>query len=120
VRKVPTLPATHWPCLTAHAEGACLSISVLPNARRSELVGLHGGALRIRLAAPPIEGRANEALVAWLADELALPRRAVVLKSGLSGRLKRVVVHAEFATVKAWLERRLGPAEALPPMRGSR
>lgn len=115
VRNAAAQPATPWPCLRAHADGTCLAISVQPSARRSELVGLRAGALRIRLAAPPVEGRANEALVAWLADELALPRRAVLLLSGQSGRLKRVLVHAEVDAVRAWLELRLGPVAGSSP-----
>ena len=56
-----------WPCLSERAGGAVLSLAVVPNAKRTEVDGLHDGALRVRLAAPPLEGRANDALVAWLA-----------------------------------------------------
>lgn len=100
-------PPETWTCLKPHAAGACLSIAVVPNARRTEVAGLHAGALRIRLAAPAIDGRANDALLAWLADELALPKRAVELLSGQKGRRKQVAVHAQFDAVQAWLCARL-------------
>jgi uncharacterized protein (TIGR00251 family) len=103
-------PANTYPCLRPHATGACLSVSVVPNARRSEIAGLHDGALRVRLAAPPIEGRANDALLVWLADELDLPKRAFVLLSGASGRRKKVIVQAELEYVRAWLRNRLDVA----------
>jgi uncharacterized protein len=101
-----TVPET-CPCLRPHAAGACLSIAVAPNARRSEVAGLHDGALRIRLAAQPIDGRANDALLAWLADELELPKRGVELLSGQKGRRKQIVLHAPFDKVQAWLIARL-------------
>jgi len=51
-------------------------------------MGLHGDALRIRLSAPPVDGAANEALIRYLAERLGLPRSAVELVSGASGRRK--------------------------------
>jgi uncharacterized protein (TIGR00251 family) len=80
---------------------------VVPNAKRSEVSGVHDGALRIRLAAPPIEGRANDALLAWLAEELGLPKRGLELLSGHKGRRKQVVLHAPFDVVQAWIRARL-------------
>ena len=65
---------------------------VQPRARRSEVVGPHGGALRIRIAAPPVEGAANEALVAFLAGRLGVPRSAVTLRRGTTGRRKVVEI----------------------------
>ena len=58
-----------WPCLRVAAGGVVLDLSVVPGAKRTELVGLHDGALRLRLAAPPVDGKANDALSAWLAAE---------------------------------------------------
>jgi Uncharacterised ACR, YggU family COG1872 len=52
------------PCLTRHGECLWLAVSVVPNAKRSGADGLHDGALRVRLAAPPVDGKANEALIA--------------------------------------------------------
>ncbi len=94
--------------LTPRGVGRCrLSVSVMPNAKRTEVDGTHGGALRVRLAAPPIDGRANEALVAWLADELGVPRRDLAIVLGMSSRRKVVELALDEATVAAWLGRQL-------------
>lgn len=92
------------PCLTPHREGTLLKVSVAPNAKRTSVDGLHDGALRIRLAAPPIDGRANEALVAWLAKALGCPRRDVSLLRGESSRRKDLVLALPPARVAQWLE----------------
>lgn len=68
------------------------AVRVQPRASRSEVVGLHGDALKIRLAAPPVDGAANEALVELLATLLGVPRRAVRIESGLANRSKLVEV----------------------------
>ena len=72
--------------------GLILNLHVQPGAKRSELVGLHGEALKIRLAAPPIEGKANTALITFLADLLGVPKAAISLEAGASSRRKRVRV----------------------------
>jgi uncharacterized protein (TIGR00251 family) len=95
--------------LSPHGDGVTLRLAVVPNARRTEVDGLHDGALRLRLAAPPIEGRANEALVAWLAKSLGVPRRAVALAHGASGRRKSVVIDVPFADAAVWLAGVLEP-----------
>ena len=94
-----------WPCLSARGDGAMLRLAVVPHARRTEVDGVHDGALRVRLAAPPIEGRANEALVAWLARQLGVPRRCVELAHGASGRRKTVAIDLPPAAVATWLDR---------------
>jgi uncharacterized protein len=76
------------PCLTRHGTQWWLAVSVVPNAKRSGADGLHDGALRVRLAAPPVDGKANEALIAWVAESLGLPRRAVSLVRGQASRRK--------------------------------
>ena len=63
-----------------------------PRAARTELAGPHGGALRVRLTAPPVDGAANEALVRFLAERLDVPRSAVRLEAGATGRSKLVTV----------------------------
>ena len=78
----------------ANAEGVVLDLYVQPNARVTEAVGEHDGALKIRLHAPPIDGRANEALLAGVATRLSLARRQIVLKSGQSSRRKRIQILA--------------------------
>jgi uncharacterized protein (TIGR00251 family) len=69
-----------------------IAVLLQPRASRSEIVGPHAGALRIRVAAPPVEGAANEALVALLASRLGVPRSAVTLRRGTAGRRKLVEV----------------------------
>lgn len=69
-----------------------LTLHVQPGAKRSEIAGLHGEALKIRLAAPPIEGRANEALLKFIAGIFAVPLRNVELQLGSQSRHKVVAV----------------------------
>jgi uncharacterized protein (TIGR00251 family) len=69
-----------------------LRVRVQPRASRTELAGPHGDALTVRIAAPPVDGAANEALVRFLADRLEVPRSAVRLEAGAAGRSKLVAV----------------------------
>lgn len=78
--------------LVERADGCVLSIHVQPGARGAGVVGEHGDALKIRIDSPPIEGRANQALIAFLAAHLGLAKGAVTLLSGESSRRKRVLV----------------------------
>jgi uncharacterized protein (TIGR00251 family) len=73
-------------------ESLSLTLHVQPGAKRTEISGLHGEALKIRLAAPPLEGRANEALLRFIADTFDVPLRQVELKQGGQSRHKVVVV----------------------------
>ena len=72
---------------------AILQVHVIPNARRDVVVGKHGGALKIKLRAPAIEGKANAALLCFLAEQLKLPRKGIVLKSGEKSRDKAIQIH---------------------------
>ncbi len=72
--------------------GTYVDVRVVPRASRSALAGEREGALVVRLAAPPVDGRANAALVAFLADALDLPRRRVLLVGGDTSRQKRLLV----------------------------
>lgn len=74
----------------AMKDGAVLNVHVQPKAFRTECVGLYGQALKIRVAAPPVDGAANEALIRFVADTLAVPASAVHIESGRSGRHKRI------------------------------
>jgi uncharacterized protein (TIGR00251 family) len=69
-----------------------VSVHVQPRATRSEIVGLHGEALKVRLQAPPVDGAANEALVTLLAERLGVARRSVRVVAGASSRAKTVEV----------------------------
>lgn len=73
-------------------ESLILVLHVQPGAKRSEIAGLHGEALKIRLAAPPVEGRANEALLRFIADNFNVPLRQVTLKQGAQSRHKTVLI----------------------------
>jgi len=80
------------PCLRDHPDGCVLSLRVVPNARKDGPDGLHGDALKLRLRAPPVDGKANEALVRLLAALCDLPRSRVILISGETSRDKRVLL----------------------------
>ena len=67
-------------------------VRVVPRASRSELVGEHDGALRVRIAAPPVDGAANDELVRLLAQVFAVPRNAVDITGGHTAKLKTVSV----------------------------
>jgi uncharacterized protein (TIGR00251 family) len=69
-----------------------LTLHVQPGAKRTDVAGLHGEALKIRLAAPPIEGRANEALLKFIAEAFGVPLRQVELKQGSQSRHKVVAI----------------------------
>jgi hypothetical protein len=70
-----------------------LTLHIQPGARRTEVIGRHGDALKIRLAAPPVDGRANQVLRRFLAERFQLSLDAVELRSGLTGRHKRVALY---------------------------
>ncbi len=69
-----------------------LTLHIQPGAKRTDVAGLHGEALKIRLAAPPIEGRANEALLKFIAEAFGVPLRQVELKQGGQSRHKVVAI----------------------------
>jgi uncharacterized protein len=74
------------------ATGVRLRLHVQPRASRTEVVGRYGSAIKLRVAAPPVDGAANDAIVRFLADLLAVPRSAVHLEAGAGGRAKIVLV----------------------------
>ena len=67
-------------------------VRLQPRASRNEIVGTLDGVLRVRLHAPPVDGAANEALVAFLAERLAIPRRGVRIVTGATSRTKMIEV----------------------------
>ncbi len=95
-------------CMRIDKNGVVLDISVSPNAKRTEVAGLHDGALRVRLASQPIDGQANAALLRWLADALDQPRQSVELIRGDTSRRKQVRVQQSPELVSAWLHQILG------------
>lgn len=70
------------------ADGCTLSVRVQPGAKKSAVMGLHGGAVKIALSAPPVDGKANDALIAFVAEKVGLPRARVSLVSGMASRSK--------------------------------
>ena len=83
--------------------GVTFTVRVVPRASRSEIVGLHDGALKIRIAAPPVEGAANDELVRFLARKLGVSRGAVRLVSGTSSRNKTIRIANASAATRAQL-----------------
>ncbi len=75
-----------------NGEVITLTLHIQPGAKRTDVAGLHGDALKIRLAAPPIEGRANEALLKFIAEFFGVPLRQVELKQGGQSRHKVVAI----------------------------
>lgn len=75
-----------------HGDGTAvvLTLHIQPGARKTEICGLHGDALKIRLAAPPVDGKANASLIEFLAKKLGVTKICVELISGASARSKRV------------------------------
>lgn len=69
-----------------------MTVHVQPRASRSEVVGTHGSALKVRIQAPPVEGAANDAVIELLAERLGVPRRAVRIVAGSSSRGKTVEI----------------------------
>ena len=84
------LPRDSRATLSASAPSCTLAIKAIPNAPRSEIVGWLGDALKIKVHAPPVEGRANEVLCDLLADHFGLPRRAVTVLRGDTSRQKLI------------------------------
>lgn len=105
--------AAGLPCLNRRGGELVLDVVVSPNARRTQADGLHDGALRVRLVAPPVEGKANALLLDWLAADIGLPRRAVRLARGETARRKQVALPADAEpAVARWLERVVGTGDA--------
>ncbi len=77
---------------TESSEGITLAVKVVPRAKRDEIVGVEGDALKVRLTAPPVEGKANEALVKFLAKKLDVRRGDIEILHGETGRHKLVRV----------------------------
>jgi uncharacterized protein (TIGR00251 family) len=71
---------------------AVIKVHLQPRASKTEVVGRHGDAIKIRVQAPPVDGAANTELIRFLARTLGLPRAAIQLAGGAGGRLKRIEV----------------------------
>ena len=69
-----------------------LSLYVQPRSGCDAIVGLHGDAVKLRLNAPPVDGRANKAVIAFFAKSLKIPKSAVTIKSGRQSRMKKILL----------------------------
>ena len=78
-------------------DGCTLSIRLHPGAKHNAITGLHDNALKIALNAPPIDGRANEALIAFLAERLTIPRAKITLIAGQTSRSKTLRITGKSA-----------------------
>jgi uncharacterized protein (TIGR00251 family) len=87
-------------------DSVLLFIRLQPGARRSALCGEHGGRLKIAISAPPLDGRANDALTKWLAGQLGVARRQVSIAAGAHSREKTVRIDGIGA---AGVRQRLAP-----------
>lgn len=93
-----------------------LPVHATPGAKRTEAAGAHGGALRVRLGAPPVDGKANAALIAWAAKAFDVPKAQVELLHGAAGRQKVLGVAfgsaAELTTAQALVAQWMAAGDA--------
>lgn len=82
--------AKEWCSTVPH--GICISVQIMPNAKKSEVIDVLGDALKIRLHAQPIEGKANEALIRFLANKLDVPKSAVTITRGHTNKRKMIEI----------------------------
>ncbi|MBC8122386.1 MAG: YggU family protein [Gemmatimonadaceae bacterium] len=92
---VPSQPGLPEGAFAHEAGGLTLQVYVQPRASRSEVVGWQQDALKVRLCAPPVDGRANQACVELLAVFFGVPRRQIEILQGHQGRHKRVRIIAD-------------------------
>jgi len=101
-------PDPAW--LARTATGWTIAVHVQPGAKRTEVPGVHGERLKIRIAAPPVEGRANAAVIAFIAGQLGIPRAQVTVVRGERSRDKLIAV-----AVPDCAPERLSPTTPPPP-----
>ena len=85
-------------------DSVIITVHAVPRAATAAVQGLHGDALKIRLHAPPVDGKANEALISFLSEKLNIPKSNITLKSGLSQRRKIIAING---LSKSEIEKRL-------------
>lgn len=79
-------------CIMPDGRGSRLAVQVVPRASKSEICGLQGDALKVRLQAPPVDGKANKALCEFIAELLGVSARHVLLATGSTSRLKTLLI----------------------------
>jgi len=85
-------PGTSAPWIASRTDGVVLNIRVVPRASKTGVAGIMGDAIRIRLQAPPVEGKANKALIRFLSELLDIPKGSITILSGDLARNKRVAI----------------------------
>jgi uncharacterized protein (TIGR00251 family) len=73
-------------------EGCVIAVHAVPRAAQTHIQGTHGDALKIRIKAPPVDGKANKELLNFIANELGIPLRQLSLLTGDVGRHKRILI----------------------------
>ena len=81
-----------WYRIDADRNVLCIAVHVQPNARSTEIAGKHGEAIKIRVAAPPLDSRANRLLIDFIAEKLGVPSNRVSLRRGAKSRRKLIEV----------------------------
>lgn len=77
-----------------------LQVYIQPGAKKNEIVGLHNGALKIKIKAPPVDGKANETLIDFLADFFGVPKKRLEIISGEKSRNKKISISGEDQKIK--------------------
>jgi uncharacterized protein len=88
-----------WLNYNAAAGRITVTLHVQPGARKSEIAGLHGDALKIRIAAPAVDNKANSALIQVLGEMLGVPKSAIAIRHGGTGRRKVLEISGDFELV---------------------
>ena len=78
--------------IQTHSSGLVFKVHVQPRSSRNQVVGLHGDALKVKLTAPPVEGKANQACIELLSEDLSVPKSSLEIVSGRSSRQKHVLL----------------------------
>ncbi|MDB5762732.1 MAG: hypothetical protein JWQ21_1727 [Herminiimonas sp.] len=98
-----------WCCQIAN--GIRVAVLIMPNAKKSEISGLFDDSLKIRLQAQPIEGKANDALIRYIAGLLDIPKSAIAIAHGATGKRKILEISARGLTVDAVKQALLPPTD---------
>lgn len=86
-------------------QGLVLYLTIQPGAKRTEVVGVYGNTLKIRVNTPPVRGKANDALLTWLAEQLELRRQMLELISNEASRQKKIRIYTTASP--SWVEQQL-------------
>lgn len=74
-------------------KGLVIQLHIVPNAKKSEIVGIHGAALKIKISSPPVDGKANEEIIRFFSSLFGIPKNHVELLSGATSKSKRILLH---------------------------